>query len=92
MPIYEFSCEECGTDFDDLVAAGTEHASCPQCGSKRTRRRFSAPSPSFRLAKSPGNARKQEAKNRKLHTQTKSRFKESMRKLRESGPKGGPGG
>lgn len=84
MPIYEFQCEECGTGFEDLVAAGTEHAPCPDCGSGRTTRRFSAPASTFKFVKSPGNARKQEARNAKLHASTKARFKEGRRKAREA--------
>jgi putative FmdB family regulatory protein len=92
MPIYEFECEACDAHFDDLVAAGTERAPCPECGSTRTKRRFSAPSPTFKLVKSPGNARKQEAKNARLHSATKARFKESRRRHREARRKGKPGG
>jgi putative FmdB family regulatory protein len=95
MPIYEFECEDCGAEFDELVAAGTERSTCPECGSERTRRRFSAPAPAFRLVKSRGDARKQEAANRKLHTSAKAQFKERRRKARESAKakrKGGPGG
>jgi putative FmdB family regulatory protein len=92
MPIYEFECGSCEAEFEDLVAAGTERATCPECGSEDTRRRFSAPSPAFRLVKSRGDARKQEAKNRRLHTATKARFKESRRKAREARRKGDAGG
>ena len=91
MPIYEFDCEECGAGFDDLVAAGTEHSVCPECGSERTTRRFSAPASHFKLVKSRGDARKQERRNAKLRADTKARFKESRRRAREAKGKGGAG-
>ena len=84
MPIYEFECEECRAGFDDLVAAGTEHAVCRQSGSERTTRRLSAPAAHFKLVKSPGDARRQERRNAKLHADTKARFKETRRKAREA--------
>jgi putative FmdB family regulatory protein len=93
MPIYEFQCGDCGAQFEDLVPAGTEAVLCPECGSTETKRRFSAFSPAFKLAKSPGNARKQEAQNAKLHAATKRKFKETRRKRRDAAKrKGKPGG
>jgi len=40
VPIYEFSCLDCGKRFSTLVGmtAEADDESCPQCGSKRTRR------------------------------------------------------
>ena len=37
MPIYEFECEECGSRFEELVAAERCGAACPQCGSRAGR-------------------------------------------------------
>ena len=47
MPIYEFECEECGSRFDELVAADAAAPPCPSCGSERVARRISgfAPTP-----------------------------------------------
>src|SRR5262245_31796979 len=94
MPIYEFECEACGARFDELVPAGVAGVPCPECASESTKRRYSVPAATPRLALSPGNARKQEAKNAKLHADTKTRFKEGRRKAREAkaqrkGPQGG---
>ena len=41
MPVYEFSCDECGRRFD-IVATFAEHDAglkpvCPKCGAKKTR-------------------------------------------------------
>ena len=44
MPIYEFECQECGTRFEELVAAGGSVA-CPSCGAARVRRLLSSVSP-----------------------------------------------
>ena len=82
MPIYEFHCENCEADFDDLVAPGTEHAPCPECGSEQTVRRYS-PASTFKLVKSPGAARRQEARNAKLHADTKAGFKARRQAQRE---------
>ena len=40
MPIFEFSCTQCGHDFEYLQR-GREKASCPECGSKRLEKKFS---------------------------------------------------
>jgi putative FmdB family regulatory protein len=92
MPMYEFECEECGARFEELVAAGTDSVTCRQCGSTRTTRRYSAQAASFKLVKSPGEARAQEARNAKLHASTKAAFKERRRKAREARKAGGTRG
>ena len=43
MPIYEFECEACGTVFEELIEAGAEPPGCPECGSGKTRRVYTAP-------------------------------------------------
>jgi putative FmdB family regulatory protein len=47
LPIYEFECEECGSRFEELVAADTAGPPCPSCGATRVRRLISsfAPTP-----------------------------------------------
>ncbi|MDR1659125.1 MAG: zinc ribbon domain-containing protein [Desulfovibrio sp.] len=42
MPIYEYLCEKCGNEFEELVF-GEDVPSCPQCGKKTTRRLMSRP-------------------------------------------------
>jgi putative FmdB family regulatory protein len=32
MPIYEYSCEDCGTKFEKLVRRSGDGVSCPSCG------------------------------------------------------------
>jgi len=43
MPIYEYSCRDCGTRFEKLVRASDDHAAlaCPSCGEKRLQRELS---------------------------------------------------
>jgi putative FmdB family regulatory protein len=82
MPIYEFRCEECGARFERLVGAGTEAVPCPDCGSTGTVRVYSAQAAPFQLAKTPGEARKQERRNAALKDATKARFKEARARQR----------
>jgi putative FmdB family regulatory protein len=82
MPIYEFRCEQCGAEFEELTEAGAE-AKCPVCGSDRTRRLYSAQAAPFSLVTTRGEARKQEARNAKLRERTKARFKQSRQRARE---------
>ena len=42
MPIYEYTCEDCGLDFERLVLGNTR-PTCPGCGSTRLERRISLP-------------------------------------------------
>jgi putative FmdB family regulatory protein len=32
MPLYEFRCERCNKDFEELVPSGTQVWPCPDCG------------------------------------------------------------
>lgn len=43
MPIYEYSCEQCGNEFE-LLVRGKEKAACPKCKSVKLERRVSLPS------------------------------------------------
>jgi putative FmdB family regulatory protein len=39
VPIYEYQCEECTQEFEDLVLSGSaEPQSCPHCGGKKLTR------------------------------------------------------
>jgi putative FmdB family regulatory protein len=61
MPIYEFVCGECASRFDELLAVGTDHTTCPACGADGAVRRFSAPAPPRALTMSSGQARRAES-------------------------------
>ena len=42
MPIYEYECNACGTNFEELVRMCEEKApACPRCGKPDTRRLLS---------------------------------------------------
>ena len=43
MPMYEFICGECETDFEKLVASAGAASSveCPSCGSKKVHKKLS---------------------------------------------------
>jgi putative FmdB family regulatory protein len=91
MPIYEFRCEECGTEFEELVKTGSTPAACPSCGSERVRRVYSAQFAPFSFSKTPGAARKQERRNAKLRETTKGRFRHARQRARgRLRPGGGP--
>jgi putative FmdB family regulatory protein len=40
MPIYEYQCEECSTEFERLVKNGDDVVNC-ECGSEKVSRRWS---------------------------------------------------
>ncbi|AID58004.1 zinc ribbon domain protein, CxxC_CxxC_SSSS superfamily [Geotalea daltonii FRC-32] len=43
MPIFEYHCQSCGNDFEKILkTSGEDSATCPECGSKRTRKKISA--------------------------------------------------
>lgn len=44
MPIYEYTCEACGRDFEELVRSSDETISCPDCESTDVKRQMSAAS------------------------------------------------
>lgn len=42
MPIYEFVCEKCGHEFEELVSGKDTGCICPKCGTSKTRKLMSA--------------------------------------------------
>ena len=49
MPIYAFTCDACGHEFDRLQKlSDPDPVECPECGQPRVKRRLTAPA--FRLA------------------------------------------
>ncbi|AEH44747.1 regulatory protein, FmdB family [Thermodesulfatator indicus DSM 15286] len=43
MPIYEFTCSECGETFEELVLGGSyDGIKCPKCGSEKVEKIMSA--------------------------------------------------
>ncbi|MDR2945840.1 MAG: zinc ribbon domain-containing protein [Candidatus Adiutrix sp.] len=44
MPIYEFHCNGCGKDFEELVLSRSEKITCPACGEPDCQKLMSAAS------------------------------------------------
>jgi len=42
MPIYEYTCDKCGLSFEQLLASSSAKAKCPECGSSKVTKQFSA--------------------------------------------------
>lgn len=42
MPIYEYVCQDCGKEFEELVFSHDERPQCPGCGSGATEKLISA--------------------------------------------------
>ncbi len=40
MPIYEYTCTQCGKDFEKLVF-GNQEVTCPKCGTGKVKKQFS---------------------------------------------------
>jgi putative FmdB family regulatory protein len=79
MPIYEFQCEECGTRFEDLIAAGANGPNCPSCGSARARRLLSRVSPPGRQPRG-ATVRSGESRRREREAARGERLAENKRK------------
>jgi len=35
MPIYEYACDDCGTEFEKLVLNKSQEIACPKCAGKK---------------------------------------------------------
>ncbi len=42
MPIYEYTCENCGDEFECIVYRTDEPVSCPKCGKPGPRKKMSS--------------------------------------------------
>jgi putative FmdB family regulatory protein len=58
MPIFEFECLECGSEFEKLVLRRneTQKVSCPSCGSTKVEEKFSSFASSVRGGGTSGQA------------------------------------
>lgn len=36
MPIFEYACEKCGNEFEEIVFGSNDTVKCPACGSDKT--------------------------------------------------------
>ena len=41
MPIFEYICEKCKAEFEELVQSSDAKVQCPECGSVRVEKLFS---------------------------------------------------
>ena len=41
MPIYEYRCNDCGKEFEELILGNEENISCPECKSSKVTRLLS---------------------------------------------------
>jgi len=41
MPLYEYTCNKCGEEFEELVTGSDNNISCPRCGTKDIKKKFS---------------------------------------------------
>lgn len=86
MPIYEFECDACGARFEDLVAGGTELASCRECGAEGARRRLSSFGTTRQMT--PNQRRRLEDKRGTSRDGARQRFKQSLARARSKRPPG----
>ncbi len=42
MPIYEFCCNKCGEEFEELVMGSNPEIKCPKCGSTDVTKKMSS--------------------------------------------------
>lgn len=77
MPIYDFRCESCGAEFEELVRA-EELPACPGCGSPEPRRLLSQVAPTPRIGLRGAAARKSDA-TRKAREERKREERASRR-------------
>lgn len=41
MPIYEYKCEDCGTEFEALVKSTSEKVACVKCSGRKVAKKLS---------------------------------------------------
>jgi len=75
MPIFEYSCRECGDAFE-LLIRGDERAVCPSCESQKVEKQFSLPalSTSGTHDKAMRAAKKRDSAQAKERTYTQRQY------------------
>jgi len=41
MPLFEYICQKCGEEFEELVLNASEKVKCPKCSSSRVKKKMS---------------------------------------------------
>lgn len=41
MPLFEYKCDDCGKQFEELVSSSQTAVTCPHCGSTKTSKQLS---------------------------------------------------
>ena len=72
IPIYEYTCQGCGNDFEALIR-GSDTPACPECESTDLERQFSLPtmhtSGTHDMAMRAAKARDKRQGSERMHTQ-----------------------
>ncbi len=89
MPVYEFACDACGAQFEELVAPGGM-APCPACGNEGVRRVFSPIAErGTGVGLTGAAARDSNARRAEREAAKKERFVADRKRKRGQGPPGG---
>jgi putative FmdB family regulatory protein len=43
MPLYEYTCEKCDSDFELLIRSSSDQPACPACGTTKVVKQLSVP-------------------------------------------------
>ncbi len=80
MPIFEYACKECGTEFETLVLPGKEPpGACPSCNAPEVERLFSLPAVQTdeTRAKSVASAQRRKKKLGEERVQEQRKYEEA---------------
>ena len=89
MPLYDFVCDACGAQFEELVAPGGM-APCPACGNEGVRRVFSPIAEAgIGVDLKGAAARDSNARRSEREAAKKERFVAERKRTRGQGPPGG---
>ena len=65
MPIFEYRCDDCGHEFEELVLKTSGPSRCPKCGKKKLQKLLSSPAVSSDHTKRRAS-RAQRARNKSI--------------------------
>lgn len=93
MPIYEFSCADCGKEFEELVGphVGKQESDvrCPKCGSERLERSKTSGHAPVPRQMTPNQRRRLEEKRGTDRGGAKERFKQQRSQERRAASRRG---